>query len=452
MFGIYGTSDEALILASALALKGKEVFIYAAEEEELEEITDGHLKNFLSPIDHIFKEADESGKLSYSGNIQTLLNCELIFMSSRIVKGETDPESAMRFVNQNVLSVLRKAVDSRKEADSLNIVLIDTLPYKGLEVLFNTILNTKFEVGDNYLEDDKTDAQILPVKYEGDQPIGLNVNIAYSPLIVPNGGLLNYVKKPQEAVIGTYSDELIGRLKEVYKLLKVPKKQIFVSTPQAVDDALILKDAYQLILQTFVNEAFNMTNSDLVYSLIKNVKLPDPSFQIDSQVIERLQGLDTLSGEINLYNATIKLALEEIKNKNENTIETFVKYFTGKNPEEIVLAITGIAQRPGSGDMRGAQVIDLINGLAEKGFKIRIFQKEGTTDLKWRLREHNDNITYCKDFYSAVKDANALLVLGKVGQSIDLKRVLKNMKGDPVLYDPLSLLKNRKDLDSFIQI
>jgi UDPglucose 6-dehydrogenase len=96
------------------------------------------------------------------------------------------------------------------------------------------------------------------------------------------------------------------------------------------------------------------------------------------------------------------------------------------------VAILGLTFKPNTNDMRDAPSIPLITALVDRGATIRTLDPEGTERAKAVLSD----VAFCGDAYTAVTDADVLVIVTEWEQfrALDLGRLKKLMR-NPVIVD-----------------
>lgn len=134
-------------------------------------------------------------------------------------------------------------------------------------------------------------------------------------------------------------------------------------------------------------------------------------------------------------------AVEKINTlSRENLLAKILKNISGKN-----IAIWGISFKPDTDDIREAPSVYIIQELKRLGYQINVYDPVALDNLK---KIHRDEINYCPDPYTAVKNADGLAILTEWNEfkQADLERV-KNMMKSPLiidgrnLYDPKNMVK-----------
>jgi UDPglucose 6-dehydrogenase len=109
----------------------------------------------------------------------------------------------------------------------------------------------------------------------------------------------------------------------------------------------------------------------------------------------------------------------------------------GKSLRGKTIAVWGLAFKPRTDDMREAPAVPLIQGLLERGAKVRAYDPEARNVAKGIFKK---KIYYARSAYDAVRDADALLLVTEWNEfrEPDFKRVKRLMK-TPVIFDGRNL-------------
>lgn len=445
MIGILGHTERALALAAALALSGEQVLLCAQDAEELAEIRDGSLGVYEKDLSKFLRQAEAGGNLSFTARPEPLFACACVFVSARLVY--TDDLDEMLAPLYRQISLLM-----RRARGPFTLVLTDTLPYGAYRRVRRYILSEKILRHDvsgvvGVLGESVTREDFLTITCNaGPAPDTLDVTLVLSPILAPDGALVAWFKKHRQAVVGSTNEKASGFLKQLYRRLGFAQRSVYVTTPEALEKALMLKDAYQLMRQSFMTEAALSTSTDLFAALVQRQPLPRPALGADNRLRERMRILfkqkpnDILADILNWSEHQTRGLVQDIVTGLVMTLSAE----DGQLPEGSVIAVLGAAPKPGSGDMREAAFLSLAAALVGEGARLNVYLPEGTADLKWRLREQKDAVCYAGSYIEAVRGAKALLVLGPPGVAVDLRRTAEAMDKDPVLCDPFGIFEGRK--------
>ncbi len=108
------------------------------------------------------------------------------------------------------------------------------------------------------------------------------------------------------------------------------------------------------------------------------------------------------------------------------------------------MAILGLSFKPHTDDMRDAASITILNELAKKGAKFKVYDPIAYKEAKWRLENINDKIIYCDNEYETMEDSDALVIITEWNQfrNLDFDRVKKLLK-QPYFFDLRNIYKRK---------
>jgi UDPglucose 6-dehydrogenase len=114
------------------------------------------------------------------------------------------------------------------------------------------------------------------------------------------------------------------------------------------------------------------------------------------------------SGQDEDFNFKILEATEEINKKQKIILVDEIEKYFGGNLEGKKIAMWGLAFKANTDDIREASSLDNIELLLEKGAKVTAFDTIAEENVRKIL---GDKIDYAKDMYSALEDADCLLIV-----------------------------------------
>jgi len=114
------------------------------------------------------------------------------------------------------------------------------------------------------------------------------------------------------------------------------------------------------------------------------------------------------TAEDNGYIMSVLKAVEEVNERQKSVMVTKVKSHFGNDLKGKTFAIWGLSFKPKTDDMREAPSIVIINALLEMGAKVKAYDPIAMEEAKHDLK---DTVTYAKDEYDTLIDADALLLV-----------------------------------------
>jgi UDPglucose 6-dehydrogenase len=104
------------------------------------------------------------------------------------------------------------------------------------------------------------------------------------------------------------------------------------------------------------------------------------------------------------------------------------------------VAILGLTFKPGTDDMRDSASLVIIPELLRAKAAVRVYDPQGMNEAKKLLK--GDGITWCKNAYDTMKDAEALVLLTEWNEfmRLDLAKIKKLLK-KPMVVDLRNIYK-----------
>jgi len=102
-------------------------------------------------------------------------------------------------------------------------------------------------------------------------------------------------------------------------------------------------------------------------------------------------------------------AVERVNERQKSILfEKLQKACDGESLNGKTVAIWGLSFKPETDDMRESTALVMIDKLTEAGCQVRVYDPIAMDECRRRV---GDRVTYCRDLYEAVLDADALLLL-----------------------------------------
>jgi UDPglucose 6-dehydrogenase len=109
------------------------------------------------------------------------------------------------------------------------------------------------------------------------------------------------------------------------------------------------------------------------------------------------------------YSMEVLKAVERVNERQKGVLfEKLQKAFGDESLKGKVIALWGLSFKPETDDMRESTALVMIDKLLNAGCVIRAYDPIAMTECKRRI---GDKVTYCRDMYDAVLDADALILL-----------------------------------------
>ncbi|MDX1583547.1 MAG: UDP-glucose/GDP-mannose dehydrogenase family protein, partial [Thermoanaerobaculia bacterium] len=282
---------------------------------------------------------------------------------------------------------------------------------------------------------------------------GHQISVLSNPEFLREGSAIEDFMKPDRVVIGASDEESISLMKEIYGPLHSLQFPFVVTD---VESAELIKYASNGFLATkisFINEIANLCES----------------YGADVQSVARGMGLDERIGRAFLQAgpgyggscfpkdvaAMVDIAaksggsfriLEAVLEVNRRTKRRMVEKIAravGEDLEGATIGILGLSFKPETDDMRESPAITIIEGLTERGAKIRAYDPEAMDNA----RPLFPSITFCEDVYEVADGCDAIVIVTEWNEfrAVNFERLQQLMNRSLLIdlrniYDPARVI------------
>lgn len=272
-------------------------------------------------------------------------------------------------------------------------------------------------------------------------------DVASNPEFLKEGAAIKDFMSPDRVVVGVESErarEIIARLYKPFML--VNDRIIFTDIPSAE----MIKYAANSMLATrisFMNDIANLC--EIVGADVNMVrkgigsdtrignKFLYPGCGYGGSCFPKDVKALIKTAEQNGYEMRVLKAVEEVNEAQKSVLfDKFVRHFDGKVAGKTV-AMWGLAFKPETDDMREAPALVLIDLLVGAGCTVKVYDPIAMDECRRRI---GDKVTYCRDKYEAVADADAMMLVTEWKEfrlpDFDLMRqTMRHQNGSPVIFD-----------------
>jgi UDPglucose 6-dehydrogenase len=385
---VVGTGYVGLVTGTCFAEVGIDVTCIDIDRNKIENLKKGILPIYEPGLEELVSRNTEAGRLHFSTNLaESIQGADVAFIAVGTPPGE-DGSADLKYV----LGVATEI--GQHMTDYLVVVTKSTVPV-GTAVKVD-------EAVKNALQQRNAD-----IAYD----------VASNPEFLKEGAAVDDFLKPDRIVIGVASKRAEDIMRKLYKpFLLNGHPIIFMDIPSAE----MTKYAANAMLATkisFMNDIANLCEimgADV--NLVRKGIGSDP--RIGNKFIypgigyggscfpKDVKALIKTASE-NGHNMRILQAVEAVNEDQKKVLFTkVIKHFNG-NIKGKTFAIWGLSFKPKTDDMREAPSLVLIEQLLKAGANVKAFDPVAIHEAKRVLGEQ---ITYCKDQYDALIDADALLI------------------------------------------
>ncbi len=284
------------------------------------------------------------------------------------------------------------------------------------------------------------------------------VELISNPEFLKEGVAVADFMQPDRVIVGASSQEAIDIMHRLYKPF-MTKNDRFIAMDTASSE--LSKYAANALLATkisFINEIANIcevlgadvnevrngigSDSRIGYSFIfPGAGYGGSCFPKDVQALIK-------TAEENEYTPHILHAVEKVNKKQKEILGEKINRYFDNDLKGKTFALWGLAFKPETDDMREASAIPLVKYLTDQGANVVAYDPEAMAVAKTYYFKGLDGISYAKDKYVALENADAMILVTewKEFRSPDFDEI-KDLLDEPVIfdgrnqYDPIELAK-----------
>ena len=267
-------------------------------------------------------------------------------------------------------------------------------------------------------------------------------SVVSNPEFLREGAAIHDFKHPDRIVVGCNDERAKDIIGEIYRPLSLNQVPILYTSRRTAELTKYAANAFLATKVTFINE---------IADLCEKVGA-------DVQDVARGMGLDNRIGSKFLHagpgfggscfpkdvralihtahdcDAPMRIieAVSAVNETRKRAMARKVSAVCGGSLRGKTIAVLGLTFKPNTDDMREAPSLALISALQDMGAQVRAFDPAGMQQARSLL----DDVTYCRDAYECVVDAEAVVIATEWEQfrALDLDR-LRSLMAAPVLVD-----------------
>jgi UDPglucose 6-dehydrogenase len=273
--------------------------------------------------------------------------------------------------------------------------------------------------------------------------------VVSNPEFLKQGAAVDDFLKPDRVVIGTTDTRAATVMRELYRPFTRTGAPIMVMDTASAEVCKYAANAMLATRISFMNEIANVcerfdADVDKVRQAIASDRRIGPAFLFPgvgyggSCFPKDVKAIIKFSAD-RKYRFRILEAVEQVNERQKRRLLDRVdQHFGKKNPiKGKTISVWGLSFKPRTDDMREAPAVPIIQGLLERGAKVRAFDPEARNVAKQIFK---NRIHYARNAYDALKDADALLVVTEWNEfrEPDFAKMRKTMRS-PVIFDGRNL-------------
>lgn len=387
---IVGTGYVGLVSGACFAETGVNVTCVDIDANKIERLKSGDIPIYEPGLDQLVVKNVKAGRLSFTTDLASVLNEQEIVFSAVGTPPDEDGSADLKYVLQ-----VAKTIGENMQK-YLVVVTKSTVPVGTAKKVHDTI-----------------EAELSR------RGVDIPFDVASNPEFLKEGNAIKDFMSPDRVVIGVDSEKAKKTLSRLYKPFMMNNfRVIFMDIPSAE----MTKYAANSMLATrisFMNDIANLC--ELVGADVNMVRAGIGS---DTRIGRKFlyagcgyggscfpKDVKALikTADAQGYSMEVLKAVEKVNEKQKAVLfEKLQKAYAGESLQGKTVAMWGLSFKPETDDMRESTALVMIDKLLEAGCKVRAYDPIAMDECKRRV---GDKITYCRDMYDAVLDADALLLL-----------------------------------------
>lgn len=431
---VAGTGYVGLVSGACLADFGNTVICVDNNERKIETLRNGGIPIYEPGLEDVVARNVASGRLSFSVDLaDSVKKASVVFIA--VGTPPADDGSADLSYVETVAREVARAMDGYK-------VLVDksTVP-----------VGTGRRVAE-WVRDElsRRDGPSRDIAFD----------VVSNPEFLREGSAVQDFMHPDRVVIGTESAKALAAMKDVYRSLYLNETPFIETNLETAEMIKYASNSFLAVKITFINEIANLCEKvganvqDVSKAMGRDGRIggkflhPGPGyggscFPKDTQAMARI-GRD--------HGETLSIIETTIQANERQKLRMVTKIENGLGgPGSLkgkAIAVLGLAFKPNTDDMREAPAIVILEGLCDRGARVRACDPAAMKEAAWRLDAIKDRVEYFADEYEAIKGADALVIMTEWNQyrNLDLARV-KALLSKPVFFD-LRNVYGRADVES----
>lgn len=410
---IVGTGYVGLVSGTCFAEMGVNVLCVDVNEEKIVKLQSGEVPIYEPGLEEMVQRNVEAKRLKFTTDLSSCIDDVEIVFSAVGTPPDEDGSADLKYV----LEVARTF---------------------GQHIKKYTVLVTKSTVPVG------TARKVKAVIQEelNKRNVNIEFDVASNPEFLKEGAALKDFMSPDRVVIGVETERAKELMNKLYKPFVLNNYRIlFMDIPSAE----MTKYAANSMLATrisFMNDIANLceligADVDMVRRGIGSdarigTKFLYPGCGYGGSCFPKDVKALIHTGKEYGYDMRVIEAVEEVNERQKSIVFVkLLKLFDG-NLKDKTVALWGLAFKPETDDMREAPALVIIERLINAGANVNVYDPVAMDECKRRI---GDAVTYCKDMYEAVVDADALVLITewKLFRIPSWKVVKKAMRGNVVV-------------------
>ncbi len=387
---IVGTGYVGLVSGTCFAETGVNVTCVDVDATKIERLQRGEMPIYEPGLDQMVLKNVKAGRLKFTTDLASVLNEQDIVFSAVGTPPDEDGSADLKYVLQ-VARTIGQHLDKY-----VVVVTKSTVPV-------GTAAKVKAAISEEL------------AKRGCDVPF----DVASNPEFLKEGNAIKDFMSPDRVVVGVESEKAKKLLTRLYKPFLINNfRVIFMDIPSAE----MTKYAANSMLATRISFMNDIAN--LCERVGADVNMVRAGIGADTRIGRKFlyagcgYGGSCFPKDVKAliktadqqgYSMEVLKAVERVNERQKGILfEKLQRAFKGESLGGKTIALWGLAFKPETDDMRESTALVMIDKLLKAGCHLRVYDPIAMDECRRRI---GDSVTYCRDMYDAVLDADALLLL-----------------------------------------
>ena len=387
---IVGTGYVGLVSGTCFAETGVNVTCVDVDAQKIERLKNGEIPIYEPGLDQLVLKNVKAGRLKFTTDLASILNEQEIVFSAVGTPPDEDGSADLKYVLQVAKTI----------GENLNRYLV-------------VVTNSTVPVGTAKKVRQTIEAEL---KKRG---VDIPFDVASNPEFLKEGNAIKDFMSPDRVVVGVESEKAKKALTKLYKPFLINNfRVIFMDIPSAE----MTKYAANSMLATRISFMNDIAN--LCERVGADVNMVRAGIGSDTRIGRKFlyagcgyggscfpKDVKALikTADQNGYSMEVLKAVERVNEKQKSVLfDKLQKAYQGEDLKGKTIAMWGLSFKPETDDMRESTALVMIDKLLAAGCRIRVYDPIAMDECRRRI---GDKVTYCRDMYDAVLDADALLLL-----------------------------------------
>jgi len=387
---IVGTGYVGLVSGTCFAETGVNVTCVDVDAKKIERLQQGEIPIYEPGLDQLVLKNVKAGRLKFTTDLASVLNEQEIVFSAVGTPPDEDGSADLKYVLQVAKTI----------GQNLNRYLV-------------VVTKSTVPVG--------TARKVRHVIEEELKKRGVDVpfDVASNPEFLKEGNAIKDFMSPDRVVVGVESEKAKKTLTKLYKPFLINNfRVIFMDIPSAE----MTKYAANSMLATRISFMNDIAN--LCERVGADVNMVRAGIGSDTRIGRKFlyagcgyggscfpKDVKALikTADQNGYSMEVLKAVERVNERQKSVLfDKLLKAYEGESLKGKTVAMWGLSFKPETDDMRESTALVMIQKLLDAGCSVRVYDPIAMDECRRRIGE---TVTYCRDMYDAVLDADALLLL-----------------------------------------